>query len=293
MTAGAALGDEGVGELAFATPPEVGGDPAGDESPASVSAAETSEDEAEALRRRHEPAEDGRYYDDPLWLGKTADEIRRATEVAKLSGNEASASHDWKLATDYWKDALKGAEKMQDAGLELRLRLNLALGYVRREKPTKALEHCEFVFAQRLLAVATPELRAKAQFRRAEAHELAGARSKAIASWRACIELQPQCQEARQRLAALRQQEHEQRVREQALFKGKVPLLQADGDGDCRSADPAKDATSVSLGHPQPKYSNLSSDEDSSDEDATPILMPGLNMQCGPRLEFGPRAGLT
>eukprot|EP00439_Symbiodinium_sp_Y106_P068291 s3379_g11.t1 len=52
--------------------------------------------------------------DDPLWYGKTKKEIEYATELEKSNGNAASREGDWKKANRYWKNALKGAEKLQD-----------------------------------------------------------------------------------------------------------------------------------------------------------------------------------
>jgi len=182
---------------------------------------ETSDTEfTEDERERRMPKEDGRFYDDPLWYGKTLAEIRGGTEGAKAEGNKASGEGDWKQANRCWKDSLKGAEKIKDLDLQIRLRLNLALGYVKREKPTKALDHCDAIFAADLLVKALPEQRAKAHYRRAEAHSLAGDESKAMASLRACLEIDAGNVEAQRRLAQLRKAEAERRDRERELFKG-------------------------------------------------------------------------
>ncbi|CAE7373100.1 secG, partial [Symbiodinium necroappetens] len=81
--------------------------------------------------------------DDPLWYGKTKKEIEYATELEKSNGNAASREGDWKKANRYWKNALKGAEKLQDADTEFRLHSNMALGYTKLMKVEKALEHCD------------------------------------------------------------------------------------------------------------------------------------------------------
>lgn len=194
-------------------------EPAGDEISVRSHFSDSEEsDPAEKERRRREPQEDGRYYDDPLWYGKTLVEIRCATAGAKSEGNEASRRGDWKLANRAWKDSLKGAEKLQDAALELTLRLNLALGYTRRGKPAKALEHCDAVFTASLVSVASEEQRAKAHYRRAEAQTLAGDTSKAIASLRSSLEIDPKNVEARRKLSELRHAQVEQRRRERGLF---------------------------------------------------------------------------
>mmetsp|Transcript_36349 Transcript_36349/g.73267 ORF Transcript_36349/g.73267 Transcript_36349/m.73267 type:complete len:434 (+) Transcript_36349:90-1391(+) len=181
------------------------------------------------------PKDDGRCYDDPLWFGKSLGEIRLSTDRAKVMGNEASRAGDWKAANRCWKDSLRGAEKLKDVELELRLRLNLALGYVRRGKPERALEHCDEIFRARLKSAASAELRAKAHFRRGEAYEAAGEESKAAASFTAALDVEPGNAEVRRKLAALKKLEAARQGREREFFRGKLA-----GAGPADPADAAR-----------------------------------------------------
>lgn len=191
-------------------------------------ASEASDASAEA-RERQKPDEEGRYFDDPLWYGKTLTEIKNGTEHSKSAGNDASKGGDWKVANRCWKDAFKGAEKLKDTDLQIKLRLNLALGYVKCEKPAKALEQCAAIFAVDLAAKASLEQRAKARYREADAHALAGDDTKAMASLRICLELQPGNAEAKRRLVELRRSQEERRQRESAFFKaGLAKAAEAD-----------------------------------------------------------------
>merc|ERR1712151_932863 len=101
------------------------------------------------------------------------------------------------------KNALRGAEKLCDLDMEVRLRLTLALGYVQRQKPDKALMHCDEVSRERLKSAAAkaPGLLAKTHYRRAEAHIVAGDESKAARALRAVLEVEPGNADARKRLS--------------------------------------------------------------------------------------------
>mmetsp|Transcript_21329 Transcript_21329/g.40140 ORF Transcript_21329/g.40140 Transcript_21329/m.40140 type:complete len:344 (-) Transcript_21329:57-1088(-) len=179
-----------------------------------------SDEDPEQVRKRHEPDEDGLFWDDPLWYGKTIKEIQYATELEKSNGNAASRDGDWKKANRYWKNALRGAEKIQDAETEFRLHSNMALGYTKQKKVEKALEHCDKALRERLKIAVTPELRGKVHYRRAEAYEIAGEVSKAIASCKMSLEVNPENLDARKKLSQLKSQEVEQRKRERSLFAG-------------------------------------------------------------------------
>lgn len=179
-----------------------------------------SDEDPEEVRRRHEPDDEGKFWDDPLWYGKTRKEIEYATELEKSNGNAASREGDWKKAKRYWKNALRGAEKIQDAETEFRLHSNLALAYIKQKKIDKSLEHCEQALKERLKVAVSADLRGKVHYRRAEAYEAAGEVSKAIASCKLSLEVHPDNADVRKKLAALKLQEAEQRKREKALFSG-------------------------------------------------------------------------
>ncbi|CAK0893028.1 unnamed protein product [Prorocentrum cordatum] len=221
----------------------------GDRSEASAPCTEDSDDPFEEERRKAAgPAEDGCYYDDPLWYGKTKGQIVTATELEKANGNAASrdgmrtgCDADWKRANRYWKNALRGTQKLKDAELEVRLRLNLALGYVRRKKPEKALDHCREIFTAQLIGAATDELRVKAHYRSAEAHEVAGEISKAVACLRAALEIEPGNAGSRAKLAALKGAERQRRERERALFRGRLPEPVLDPDARTAAARAAEE----------------------------------------------------
>ncbi|CAK9019464.1 Ankyrin repeat [Durusdinium trenchii] len=145
--------------------------------------------------------------DDPLWYGKTRKEIEYATELEKSNGNAASREGDWKKAKRYWKNALKGAEKIQDAETEFRLHSNLALAYIKQKKIEKSLEHCEQALKERLKVAVSAELRGKVHYRRAEAFEAAGEVSKAIAACKLSLEVHPENVDVRKKLSSLKAQE--------------------------------------------------------------------------------------
>ena len=50
------------------------------------------EDREEENRLRREPAADGKYYDDPLWYGKTKDQIRYAFDLEKAWHSQTMCS---------------------------------------------------------------------------------------------------------------------------------------------------------------------------------------------------------
>eukprot|EP00928_Gymnodinium_smaydae_P080857 TRINITY_DN64477_c0_g1_i1.p1 TRINITY_DN64477_c0_g1~~TRINITY_DN64477_c0_g1_i1.p1 ORF type:complete len:323 (+),score=87.70 TRINITY_DN64477_c0_g1_i1:61-1029(+) len=177
------------------------------------------EDELQEEYSRALPDDEGCYHDDPLWYGKTMEQIKYATELEKSNGNAASREEDWKRANRYWKNALKGALKLKDAETEIRLRLNLALGYTRRQKTDKAIEHCEAIFRERLKSVATPALLAKAHYRSGEAFLEAGEESKALRSFRSVLEREPRNVEARRKVSELKSRHQARREREAALFR--------------------------------------------------------------------------
>lgn len=167
----------------------------------------------------HEPDEEGKFHDDPLWWGKSLAEIRMCTEVEKASGNAASREGDWKKANRCWKNALKGAEKTKDPEAEFRLRLNLALGYTKLDKPAKALEHCKAALRESIRSYASPALQAKAHYRLAEAYEQQGDLSLALTSLKATLQVEPNNADARRKLAEIRKSEADRRERERAFFK--------------------------------------------------------------------------
>eukprot|EP00930_Biecheleria_cincta_P094664 TRINITY_DN8604_c0_g1_i1.p1 TRINITY_DN8604_c0_g1~~TRINITY_DN8604_c0_g1_i1.p1 ORF type:complete len:362 (+),score=83.32 TRINITY_DN8604_c0_g1_i1:29-1087(+) len=226
--------NEGLRQDGFQTPPSSCG--------SSWCQPSDSDKDPEKERLRREPDEEGRYYDDPLWYGKTRADIQYATDLEKSNGNAASRNGDWKRANRYWKNALRGAEKLQDAGLELRLHLNLALGYTKQSKTEKALDHCERALRERVKQAADAELHAKVHYRASEAHEAAGEVTKAIQSMKAAIEVQPQNPEARKRLSKLKALEADRRKRERSIFQGILPKTrkeesQVEGDGDRRQEE--------------------------------------------------------
>ncbi|CAK0893029.1 unnamed protein product [Prorocentrum cordatum] len=246
----------------------------GDRSEASAPCTEDSDDPFEEERRKAAgPAEDGCYYDDPLWYGKTKGQIVTATELEKANGNAASrdgmrtgCDADWKRANRYWKNALRGTQKLKDAELEVRLRLNLALGYVRRKKPEKALDHCREIFTAQLIGAATDELRVKAHYRSAEAHEVAGEISKAVACLRAALEIEPGNAGSRAKLAALKGAERQRRERERALFRGRLPEPVLDPDARTAAARAAEEDGS----EPEPGASEAQEEEEAEDDDSEP-----------------------
>jgi len=212
-----------------------------------------SDEDPEEVRRRHEPDEDGKFWDDPLWYGKTRKEIEYATELEKSNGNAASREGDWKKAKRYWKNALRGAEKLQDADTEFRLHSNLALAYIKQKKVDKSLEHCEQALKERLKVAVSNELRGKVHYRRAEAYEVAGEVSKAIASCKLSLEVHPDNMDVRKKLSQLKAQEVEQRKREKDLFSGLRGLCGRRSEGNNAPVPPPPP--------PEP---------DSSDEDVRP-----------------------
>jgi len=181
-----------------------------------------SDSEKEDPHKQRLPDAEGRFYDDGLWYGKTLAQICDATEHEKSAGNDLSKSGDWHGATKCWKNALKGAQKLEDAGMEIRLRLNLALGYTKQQKTTKALEHCAAIFKEKLKCATTPHLRSKVHYRRAEAFEVAGEIEKAMSSIRAALEMQSDNMGARRKFTDLKRVTDEQRQRERSLFVGKL-----------------------------------------------------------------------
>eukprot|EP00434_Breviolum_minutum_P034296 symbB.v1.2.030348.t1/scaffold3411.1/size57358/5 len=191
--------------------------------------------------------------DDPLWYGKTRKEIEYATELEKSNGNAASREGDWKKAKRYWKNALRGAEKLQDADTEFRLHSNLALAYIKQKKVDKSLEHCEQALKERLKVAVSNELRGKVHYRRAEAYEVAGEVSKAIASCKLSLEVHPDNMDVRKKLSQLKAQEVEQRKREKDLFSGLRGLCGRRSEGNNAPVPPPPP--------PEP---------DSSDEDVRP-----------------------
>jgi len=196
------------------------------------------EDREEENRLRREPAADGKYYDDPLWYGKTKDQIRYAFDLEKANGNAAGRDGDWKRANRYWKNALKGAEKLADHEEEFRLHLNLALGYTKLHKIPKSLEHCDSAFREELRSAASPALRAKAHFRRAVAHAEAGDITKSLTSLRCVLDLEPANVDARKKWSELRKMQLEQRERERAFFKGKFPASTVSSASAANTVDP-------------------------------------------------------
>ncbi|CAE7815422.1 unnamed protein product [Symbiodinium sp. CCMP2456] len=194
-----------------------------------------SDEDPEEVRRRHEPDEDGKFWDDPLWYGKTKKEIEYATELEKSNGNAASREGDWKKANRYWKNALKGAEKLQDADTEFRLHSNMALGYTKLKKVEKALEHCDKALRERLKIAVTPELRGKVHYRKAEAYEVAGEVSKAMASCKLSLEVSPDNPDTRKKMIQLKAQEAEQRKRERSLFAGLRGVCTSPGTTECKA----------------------------------------------------------
>lgn len=254
-----------------------------------------AEDEQEEERRQKDPDEEGKYHDDPLWYGKSSEQIRYATELEKSNGNAASRDGDWKKANRYWKNALKGAEKLVDLDTEVRLRLNLALGYVQRQKPDKALMHCDEVTRERLKSAAAkaPGLLAKTHYRRAEAYIVSGDEAKANRALRAVLEVDPRNTEARRRLSELKKLEQDRRARERALYSGKLPA-------EAEDESPAEDEPLAEGEAPwgsAPKIA-LSQDHDESltDRQASARLVQGLrgenlNFRVGqPACFFGPRS---
>lgn len=199
-------------------------------------------DEEEGVQ--HEEYEDGCFYDHPLWYGKTKEQIRYATDLEKSNGNAASRDGDWKRATRYWKNALRGAQKLQDLDLELRLRLNLALGFTRQHKTAKALAQCDKALQERLKATAPVDLRSKAHYRKAEAHEASGEVSKAIASLKIAVQVDPSNLDARKKWAELKRTETERHEREKMLFRG---FIQAKSSAECPSSAPAVQVDSEEL----------------------------------------------
>lgn len=208
--------------------------------------------EEDAMRRRcADPDDDGKYRDDPLWFGKDMAQIRYATDLEKSNGNAASRDGDWKRANRYWKNALRGAEKLKDAELEVRLRLNLALGYVQREKTEKALEHCDEIFRERLKSACSKSLIAKAHYRRAEAYIAAGDEAKGMRSLRAVLDVEPANSDARKRIAQIRVGEQERRERERALFRDKLAKDMASTGAEDEEA--SSSASSEPKERPPPK----------------------------------------
>ncbi|CAK9097024.1 unnamed protein product [Durusdinium trenchii] len=221
-------GDEGAPD-GFQTPPS---------SCSSWNPPSDSDEDPEEVRRRHEPDEDGKFWDDPLWYGKTRKEIEYATELEKSNGNAASREGDWKKAKRYWKNALKGAEKIQDAETEFRLHSNLALAYIKQKKIEKSLEHCEQALKERLKVAVSAELRGKVHYRRAEAFEAAGEVSKAIAACKLSLEVHPENVDVRKKLSSLKAQEADQRKREKALFSGLRGLCGSHSDPNAAPVPP-------------------------------------------------------
>eukprot|EP00927_Polykrikos_kofoidii_P070232 TRINITY_DN6626_c0_g1_i1.p1 TRINITY_DN6626_c0_g1~~TRINITY_DN6626_c0_g1_i1.p1 ORF type:complete len:354 (+),score=70.28 TRINITY_DN6626_c0_g1_i1:125-1186(+) len=278
------------------------------------------EDEAEAdsERKRRECDEEGKYHDDPLWYGKTIEQIKYATELEKSNGNAASREDppDWKRANRYWKNAVRGAVKVEDVDTELRLRLNLALGYTRQHKTDKALEQCDEFFCERLLVAAPPKLRAKAHFRRGEAYADAGEVSKATKSFRAALEIEPNNADARRMLADQRRLEQERRARERDMFRDTlkieeeqqpVPVVADNGNAGSleRSSGGAERSAGCGEGkHRAPADDGLTADErriaaSLTDRKASARLAgllrgtgsnvgESLNFRVGPQATFGP-----
>ncbi|CAK9096122.1 unnamed protein product [Durusdinium trenchii] len=176
--------------------------------------------------------------DDPLWYGKTRKEIEYATELEKSNGNAASREGVTASAVQYWKNALKGAEKIQDAETEFRLHSNLALAYIKQKKIEKSLEHCEQALKERLKVAVSAELRGKVHYRRAEAFEAAGEVSKAIAACKLSLEVHPENVDVRKKLSSLKAQEADQRKREKALFSGLRGLCGSHSDPNAAPVPP-------------------------------------------------------
>lgn len=204
-------------------------------------------DDPEENRRNHEPDDEGRFHDDPLWWGKTLAEIRSCIDQAKSEGNEAHRAGHQEAANKHWKGALKGAQKLKDYEGEFRLRLNLAMGYTKLGKTAKALDQCEEALRDSLRITVPSSLQAKAHYRAAEAYEAAGEISKAMQSLRSAIQIEPANIETRKKYVTLKDLEIERRKREKELWKGKQLFEQPEPSG------------------PEPE---LSDDDHNDDEDA-------------------------
>ncbi|CAE7215341.1 unnamed protein product [Symbiodinium pilosum] len=94
------------------------------------------------------------------------------------------------------------------------------LAYTKQKKIEKALDHCEKALRERLKIAVTSELRGKVHYRKAEAYEVSGEVSKAIASCKLSLEVNPDNPDARKKLSQLKAQEADQRKRERSLFAG-------------------------------------------------------------------------
>eukprot|EP00931_Biecheleriopsis_adriatica_P088369 TRINITY_DN62704_c0_g1_i1.p1 TRINITY_DN62704_c0_g1~~TRINITY_DN62704_c0_g1_i1.p1 ORF type:complete len:358 (-),score=100.69 TRINITY_DN62704_c0_g1_i1:33-1061(-) len=218
--------DDDDGNGGFKTPPSSCG--------SSLCPDPDSDDDPEQERIRREPDADGKFYDDPLWYGKTRKEIEYATELEKSNGNAASREGDWKKANRYWKNALRGAQKLQDAETEFRLHSNLVLGYTKLKKTDKALSHCDQALKERLKQAVSAELRAKVYYRKAEAYEAAGEVSKAMASIKLSLEVHPDNPDSQKKLSNLKALEAAQRKRERSLFGGFLRRFSSPGESSAK-----------------------------------------------------------
>lgn len=161
-------------------------------------------------------------WEDPLWYGKSLEEIRSATDHEKALGNNESRRQNWKKALFYWKRCLKGAQKLEDLEYEIKVRLNLALGYTKRQKGEKACEHCDAILSEPLLSASTGPLRAKAHYRRADALVEQQEFARAIQELRSVLEIEPQNVDARKRHGEVQELERQYRKREKEMFQGKL-----------------------------------------------------------------------
>ncbi|CAE8646881.1 unnamed protein product [Polarella glacialis] len=139
-----------------------------------------------------------------LEYDKTDAQVQYEADLEKSNGNVASRNGHWQQANKHWKAALRGAEKLGEFELELRLRLNLVLSYLRQGKTAKALEHCEQVLKERLKSAASLELWTKAHYRTAEVYEATGKISKAFASLRYVLMIEPANADARRKWSQLK-----------------------------------------------------------------------------------------
>lgn len=186
---------------------------------------------------------------DPLWYGKSVEEIRIACENEKSLGNNESRRQNWKQAVFYWKRCLKGAQKLGDHEYEVKIRLNLALGYTKRQKGEKARDHCDVILSEPLLSAAIGPLRAKAHYRRADALVECQEFSRALQELRSVLEIEAQNADARKRYAEVQEQERRYREREKEMFQGKL--------------GPAKDSSQKSQSAAKETEAELKKDEES------------------------------
>lgn len=135
-----------------------------------------------------------------------------------------SQQEDWHGAIDCWKQAAKCAEfKLHDDDMLVKMRLNLALGYLNIGKPHKTILQCTEILKRKSDNADSPfvaeDVQAKAGYRAALAWWEIGQHTRAISSLKIVIQADPKCHSAREKLTSFT---NELKQNETSLWRGRL-----------------------------------------------------------------------